>query len=162
VIRGEIPSPRSVNPAVPRALEAVCLKAIALNPEDRYGSPRALAEDVERWMADEPVTAWREPLARRPRGGQRGPPPDGARGGAAVRGGEGAGLVALVGLAGVLAVQAKANRDLRAANDRVQARFDLAMDAVKAFYTGVSEDVLLKQKEFDDLRTKLLHSAREF
>ena len=26
---------------------------------------RALAEDVERWMADEPVTAWREPFARR-------------------------------------------------------------------------------------------------
>ena len=28
---------------------------------DRYSSPKALADDVERWMADEPVTAWREP-----------------------------------------------------------------------------------------------------
>ena len=35
---------------------------MALKPEDRYASPRALADDVERWMADEPVTAWREPL----------------------------------------------------------------------------------------------------
>ena len=49
------------------ALEAICLKAMALRPEDRYASPRALAEDVERWMADEPVTARREPWAERAR-----------------------------------------------------------------------------------------------
>ena len=42
---------------------------MALEPEDRYGSPPALAEDIERWMADEPVTAWREPLSRRSGGG---------------------------------------------------------------------------------------------
>ncbi len=30
------------------------------NPEDRYASCRALADDVERWAADEPVTAWGE------------------------------------------------------------------------------------------------------
>ena len=44
------------------ALEAICLKAMALKPEDRYASCRALADDVERWTADEPVSAWREPL----------------------------------------------------------------------------------------------------
>ena len=53
--------PRQLDPTIDRALEAVCLKAMALRPEDRYASPRALAEDVERWMADEPVSAWREP-----------------------------------------------------------------------------------------------------
>ena len=37
------------------------------SPTDRYASCRALAEDVERWMADEPVSAWREPLSRRAR-----------------------------------------------------------------------------------------------
>ena len=36
-------------------------------PEDRYASCRALAEDVERWMADEPVTAWPEPSDDGPR-----------------------------------------------------------------------------------------------
>ena len=41
------------------------MKAMALKPEDRYGSARALAEDLERWMADEPVLAWRESLQRR-------------------------------------------------------------------------------------------------
>ena len=34
---------------------------MATKPEDRYAGCRALAEDVERWMADEPISAWREP-----------------------------------------------------------------------------------------------------
>ena len=46
---------------MPPALEAVCLKAMALRPEDRYATPAALAEDVEHWLADEPTTAYREP-----------------------------------------------------------------------------------------------------
>ena len=58
---GAFPPPRRLDPTVDRALEAVCLKAMALKPEDRYATPRELAEDVERWMADESVSAWREP-----------------------------------------------------------------------------------------------------
>ena len=34
-----------------------------MRPEDRYASARALAEDVERWLADEPVSAHRDGLA---------------------------------------------------------------------------------------------------
>ena len=34
---------------------------MARRPEDRYPSPRALADDIEHWLADEPVTAYREP-----------------------------------------------------------------------------------------------------
>jgi formylglycine-generating enzyme required for sulfatase activity/serine/threonine protein kinase len=58
---GEFPLPRMLNPEVPRPLEAICLKAMALDPRARYSTARALADDVERWMADEPVSAWREP-----------------------------------------------------------------------------------------------------
>ncbi|HVS35311.1 MAG TPA: tetratricopeptide repeat protein, partial [Gemmataceae bacterium] len=61
VQRGEFPRPRQVRRDVPMALEAVCLKAMALRPEDRYVTPKALAEDVEKWRADEPTTAYREP-----------------------------------------------------------------------------------------------------
>lgn len=63
--RGEFLPPRRVNSAVPAPLEAVCLKAMALKPEDRYGSPRALADDVEHWLADEPVTALPETTGQR-------------------------------------------------------------------------------------------------
>lgn len=65
VIRGEIPPPRTLRSDVPRALEAVCRKAMALKPADRYQSAQALAEDIERWLADEPLAAYREPLLAR-------------------------------------------------------------------------------------------------
>ena len=61
VRRGDFPPPRQVEPQVPRALEAVVLKAMALQPQDRYDSARELARDIERWLADEPVRAYREP-----------------------------------------------------------------------------------------------------
>jgi WD40 repeat protein/tRNA A-37 threonylcarbamoyl transferase component Bud32 len=65
VIAGDIPRPRSIRPRIAPALEAICLRAMALNPGDRYGSPRALADDVEHWLADEPVGAYREPWTQR-------------------------------------------------------------------------------------------------
>jgi serine/threonine-protein kinase len=65
VQKGEFPPPRQVKRNVPAALEAVCLKGMALRPEDRYASTRALADDIEHWLADEPVSAWREPVAVR-------------------------------------------------------------------------------------------------
>ncbi len=46
----------------PRALGAVCKKAMAEQPTARYANAQALARDIERWLADEPVSAWREPL----------------------------------------------------------------------------------------------------
>jgi Flp pilus assembly protein TadD len=65
VARGEGPSPRQVKKGVPPPLDAICRKAMALRPEDRYGSALALAADVEHWLADEPVSAYREPWAVR-------------------------------------------------------------------------------------------------
>ena len=67
---------------------------------------RALADDIERWMADEPVTAWREPSARRCAA-------VGARNRTAVTAAAAAVLVALAGTASVLAVQTQANAELR-------------------------------------------------
>jgi tetratricopeptide (TPR) repeat protein len=58
---GEYPPPRQVMPEVTPPLEAICMKAMALRPQDRYGSPRELADDLERWLAGEPVRAWPEP-----------------------------------------------------------------------------------------------------
>ena len=59
--RGEFRRPREADPGIPTALEAICLKAMAFRPEERYGSPRDLAHDLELWLADEPVSAWPEP-----------------------------------------------------------------------------------------------------
>ena len=65
VKRGDFPPPHEVCRQVPRPLEAICLKAMALRPEDRYASPRDLAGDLERWLADEPVSAHPEPPSAR-------------------------------------------------------------------------------------------------
>jgi serine/threonine-protein kinase len=65
VVSGDIPRPRSINPRLALALEAICLKAMAAKPGDRYDSVQALKSDLERWLADEPVAAYREPLSAR-------------------------------------------------------------------------------------------------
>lgn len=57
VREGRFPRPREVNPDIAKPLEAICLKAMALNLEDRYPSALDLKEDIEHWLADEPVTA---------------------------------------------------------------------------------------------------------
>ncbi len=64
---GEFAGPRRLKRWIDPALEAVCLKAMAFMPEDRYQSSRALADDIERWTAGQPVNAWAEPLPRRVR-----------------------------------------------------------------------------------------------
>ncbi|MBY0232816.1 MAG: serine/threonine protein kinase, partial [Gemmataceae bacterium] len=63
--RGEFRPPTARRPGVPRALEAVCLKAMALKPEDRYPSAQALADDAQRWLDDEPTLACPEPWTQR-------------------------------------------------------------------------------------------------
>jgi serine/threonine protein kinase/tetratricopeptide (TPR) repeat protein len=106
---GEFPPPRQVEPDLPRPLEAICLKAMARKPEDRYPTPRALAEDLERWLADEPVSAWPEPPSDRARRWMRRHRP-------AVTGVAVALLVALIGLGAVAVVQTRANDRLTRAN----------------------------------------------
>ncbi len=60
VIAGSFPSPRSWNKDVPKSLESICIKAMAREPKMRYANVRELAEDVERFLADEPVSSMKE------------------------------------------------------------------------------------------------------
>lgn len=59
------PLPREIQKDVSRPLEAICLRAMARQPQDRYESVRALADDVEKWLADEPISAYREPWSQK-------------------------------------------------------------------------------------------------
>ncbi|WP_435009259.1 protein kinase domain-containing protein [Tundrisphaera lichenicola] len=61
----DFPAPRAVNPSVPAPLDAICRKAMALRSADRYPTAGELAVDLERWLADEPVTAYPEPFTAR-------------------------------------------------------------------------------------------------
>lgn len=65
IIRGAIRPPRDVNRQVSPAIEAICLKAMAIEPADRYATALELAEDVSRYLADEPVACYPDPWSRR-------------------------------------------------------------------------------------------------
>jgi eukaryotic-like serine/threonine-protein kinase len=65
VINDPVAPIRAKSPTTTASLEAVCLKALAKNPGDRYESATALAEEIQHWLADEPVSAHRESLRTR-------------------------------------------------------------------------------------------------
>ena len=173
VQRGEFSRPRQLDRTIDAALEAVCLKAMALEPEDRYGTPRTLADDVERWMADEPVSAWAEPWGRRARRWAR-------LHRTVVTATVCALTVAFAGLAGVLVVQtranlrladknaelirasllvAKANADLAAAGQKAEASAATARRAVNDYLDRITESPQLRRPGFIVLRRDLLTRA---
>lgn len=59
-LQARFEKPSSYKPA-PKALEAICLKAMSKEPGQRYATALDFADDLDRYLADEPVSAWVEP-----------------------------------------------------------------------------------------------------
>jgi tetratricopeptide (TPR) repeat protein len=59
--------PRRLNKAMPAELETIVLKALEKNPADRYATAQELADDLGRFLKDEPIRARRPTLAMRAR-----------------------------------------------------------------------------------------------
>ena len=59
------PAPSSVRRAVPRALEAICLKAMSRRPEDRYAHADYVATDIDRFRAGQTVEVYGESVIER-------------------------------------------------------------------------------------------------
>jgi WD40 repeat protein/tRNA A-37 threonylcarbamoyl transferase component Bud32 len=57
VLHEEPQPPRRLNDKIPRDLETIALKAMAKEPARRYASAKALADDLRRWLASEPIQA---------------------------------------------------------------------------------------------------------
>lgn len=168
--------PRKLTALLRGELDWVVMKCLEKQRNRRYETANALARDVQRYLSDEAVEAR--------------PPSAGYRLKKFVKRNKGqviAGtlllLTLLTGLIAVAAVQnaansrlaasltretnantalATANQELVESRAAVLARYELATDAIKTYYTGVSEDFLLKEERFKDLRDRLLQSAGEF
>jgi serine/threonine-protein kinase len=65
VLETEPAPPRQICESVPRALETICLKCLEKEPSRRYGSADALADDLARYLAGEPILAVRTGPTRR-------------------------------------------------------------------------------------------------
>jgi tetratricopeptide (TPR) repeat protein len=59
--------PRRLNKAMPAELETIVLKALEKNPADRYATAQELADDLTRFLKDEPIRARRPTLVQRAR-----------------------------------------------------------------------------------------------
>jgi serine/threonine-protein kinase len=153
----------------PRALAAICLKALAMEPAHRYNSAAELATEIRHYLADEPVTAYRDPLLAKAARSAR-------RHRTLVAGLSAAALVAVVCLTAATVLLSASNRRESAArvlaqeqsaeaesqSAKARANFQLARDAVEQYCTKVSEDPRLKEKDLEELRKELLQSATEF
>jgi serine/threonine-protein kinase len=151
VERGEFAPPAAVNPRVDGGLEAICKKAMALRPRDRYTSPRELAEDIEHWLADEPLAALSEPLPARARRWLR-------RHRTIVTAASVALVVAAAGLAITLAVQVRATERERSAQKQALAMRNHARSMLNALVDDVQK-ALQDAPATQALRRRLLQTA---
>jgi len=157
--------PSRLQPQLSRDLETICLRCLQKEPSRRYASAGALADDLRRFLDGKPIEARPTPSWERVLKWTRRRP-----GAAAVLAVSAVATVALV--ASTLAYNARllreranadAQRDAaRTAQRQAEADFRLALDAVKRFYTEVSENKLLNVPTLDPLRIELLERARDF
>jgi serine/threonine protein kinase len=155
VERGEFPRPREINKDLSPPLEAICLKAMSLVQADRYPTPRSLADDLEHWLADEPVAAYREPAGERLARWTRRNRAWAQAIAAAVL------LVAIVAVAASVLI-ARSWREEAAAREEADRGFREARRAVNDYFTQVSENKLLDVPGLQPLRKDLLESALKY
>ena len=187
---GKFPTPRMLVASIPRPLESICLRALALDPAQRYGTALELAADVGHYLDDEPVVAHCDSLIERTGRWIR------RHKSGVVAGAAGLALVAVV--ASVSAVMIAHSRDvalqlaednaqlaeaerqsretaqrrqeeaeqakLRAQEQQARAEkyYELAINTVDRFLTNVADDDRLKAVGLENLRRDLLVQARDF
>jgi hypothetical protein len=137
--------PRCACPDVPAALEAICLKALAKRPQDRYSTASDMAQDVRRWLADEPVSAYREPAWEKL--------------GRWLRRHRSAVVIAAVMLAalaaGLLAVELAADRE----QTRTRAALTLAREVVDRFHESTLTDPAWSRPGNEALRLDIVRAT---
>ena len=151
-------SPRSIDRRIPSELEIILLKALSKNPADRYASAQELADDLHRFLRDEPIHAKRPSLVEQVRKWSRRHPSLVAAGV----------LVMFLSLVGSLVSNwliTKANERTKAALDEEQLRAEEAEKRFQQARQAVDLLIEVGKKELADkpplqgLRKRLLETA---
>jgi serine/threonine protein kinase len=137
---GEFSPPRAILRLVPKALEAICLKAMAPRLPERYHSAQALADDVQRYLADEMVEAYAEPVSQQFRRSLRRHPGLVAAATAAL-------FVGIGSAAAIASVVSAKNRLLAVANSELQTASLAERDARQIAEAKRQETELARQQE---------------
>ena len=145
--------PRKQDSTIHPALEAICLKSLAHKQEDRYESVRALASDIERWIADEATVALPEGrLSRLQRWLRKRP---GIR--------VGLSFTIVVTTTITLGFLVVSNRVERTARDRIQRRERLAISSIASYHDVVLQNLDIQaHPELVELRKQLLSRPLAF
>jgi eukaryotic-like serine/threonine-protein kinase len=140
--------PRHRNKAIPRDLETIILKALSRNPDERYASARALADDLRSFLADKPICARRPTVVERLRKWTR-------RHRKIMRAALAAAILAVALLAGSLVFMVHER-------DRARRSSQQARRAVDTMYTEVAEKWLSQQPELEPMQRAFLQQALRF
>jgi serine/threonine protein kinase len=155
VVEGDFPPPRTVDRTIPAPLDAICLKAMAQSPEDRYGSVHALAQDLEHWLADEPTAAYPESgVEKMTRWFRQHRAWTLAAGAALV-------CISFVAVVAALFIEGARHQE-EVSRKEAETNFAMAQKAVDDYLTNVSENTLLREQDSVDIRSlrrDLLKSA---
>jgi eukaryotic-like serine/threonine-protein kinase len=159
LVRTQDPLPPSrLRGRLPRDLETICLKCLHKQPQSRYATAEALAEDLRRFLAVEPIRARPTPPWERALKWARRRPALAALGGTTALA-----VITLAIVIGLANVRLKRERD-RAEIRRLEAVANLrkARDAVDRMLTRVSEQRLKDIPQVEPIQRALLEDALEF
>jgi tetratricopeptide (TPR) repeat protein len=164
VTHDEPPRPRKLNPAIPRDLETLVLKAIEREAAQRYQSARAFGEDLKRFMEDKPILA--RPVSsgeRLVRWCRRNPALAGLAAGitALLILGCVASTVAALRFSALARQEHTARQEAEEAQRTAEANLAKARAAVD-YFTGVAENDLLKVPGALSLRRQVLRQAKTY
>jgi tetratricopeptide (TPR) repeat protein len=148
VIDADPVPPTRLQPRVPRDLETICLKCLVKERSKRYISAGDLADDLHRFLADEPIRA--RPVSWSERGAKWARRHPAAAALFAVV------LVSLTALSiGGVAYSVR----VRSERDRAEKNFEIAMQAVDELLSDVGEQQLAVEPRMEEKRRALLARA---
>jgi len=151
ILEEEPRRPRRLSPSIPRDLETIVLTAISKEPGHRYQAAAALADDLRRFLAREPIAARSSGILRRSWKWARRRPAAAA-------------LVALAILSACLLLGGSLwySAQLRRESIHTRANLEKALQAVEAMLTRVGDERLALVPQIEPVRRELLEEAVKY